>query len=70
MGVDVLCFNEEVLVIKLFFCFFFLFLHWMKMAALHDWHFFSSNSVFQGACVYGNEIFKVLYIEAFVTKDL
>lgn len=40
------------------------------MAALHDWHFFSSNSVFQGACVYGNEICKVLYIEAFVTKDL
>ena len=42
----------------------------MKMAALHDWHFFSSDSVFQGACVYGNEICKVLYIEAFVTKDL
>lgn len=40
------------------------------MAALHDWHFFSSNSVFKGACVYGYEICKVLYIEAFVTKDL
>lgn len=26
--------------------------------------------MFQGACVYGNEICKVLYIEAFVTKDL
>ena len=69
MGVDVLCFNEEVLVIN-YSSVVFLFLHWMKMAALHDWHFFSSNSVFQGACVYGNEICKVLYIEAFVTKDL